>query len=98
MIASGYNYRVPDGYRAGHRLGYLSEAEYRYVRQQVADLRRSGALQPTLEEVWERRLRAAIPNADVRRRLLQAQQTKYPMKTQAERIQQLLEEYQRDRW
>lgn len=96
VFLAGYQ-RVPDGYRTGHRLGYLSEAEYRYVRQQVADLCRSGALQPTLEEVWERRLRAAIPNADVRRRLLQAQQTKYPMKTQAERIQQLLEEYQRDR-
>lgn len=95
VFLAGYH-RVSDGYRAGHRLGYLSAAEYRYVRQRVADLRRSGELQPTLDEVWERRLRAAIPNAAVRRRLLQAQQAKYLTKTQAELIQQILDEYQRD--
>lgn len=96
VFLAGYH-RVPDGYRAGHRLGYLSEAEYRYVRQRVADLRRSGELQPTLEDVWEKRWCAAIPNAQVRQRLLKAQQAKCPAKTQAELIKQILDEYQRDR-
>lgn len=96
VFLAGYK-RAPTAYRTGHTLGYLSDSEYRFLDKEVFDLWVSGRLQRTHLELDAGRLRAAIPDAGVRARLLEAERKKRPEATDGELIQHVIDRYQADR-
>jgi hypothetical protein len=96
IFLSGYR-RAPSGeYRPGHRLGYLSDAEYRYADRYVEHLRASSERFASNEEEAMRRLQAAVHDRGARERLLTANRKKYPSKSQAEIIEAILDDLAKD--
>jgi hypothetical protein len=63
----------------------------------VAELRRTGHLQPTKAAGLELRLKSAIPDARVRKRLLDGAHAKDPTRSASELVELVLESYERDR-
>ena len=96
-IAAGANRRAPAGYRPGHTLGYLTAAEYAYIKRSVNELWASGAVQAARSLDLDRSFRASIPDASVRQRLLARARSKRPAANDAELIAEVLENYRRDR-
>jgi hypothetical protein len=76
---------------------YLNDAEYEDIRDYVAELRRTGHLQPTKAAGLELRLKSAIPDARVRKRLLDGAHAKDPTRSASELVELVLESYERDR-
>jgi hypothetical protein len=97
IFLAGYRTTPGVEYRSGHRLGYLNDAEYENIRDHVAELRRTGHLQPTKAAGLELRLKSAIPDARVRKRLLEGARAKDPTRSASELIELVLEAYERDR-
>jgi hypothetical protein len=96
IFMTGYQRKAVGEYRTGHRLGYLSDAEYRFVDEYVR-VRRSmpERFSSALEEL-ERRFRAILPDESVRQRLILAQRKKYPNKSMNELIEIVINEIARD--
>ncbi len=97
IFLAGYRREVEVNYRPGHRLGYLSDAEYQYVNSLVIDLRSSGRIQPTESAELEKRYKATIFDAGARKRLLDHERSKYPGQPESELIRRVLDAYERDR-
>jgi hypothetical protein len=97
IFLAGYRTKPGVEYRSGHRLGYLNDAEYEHIRDHVTELRRTGHLQPTKAAGLELRLKSAIPDARVRRRLLEGARAKDPTRSASELVELVLESYERDR-
>jgi hypothetical protein len=95
IFLAGYR-KDADEYRPGHRLGYLTDSEYRSVDRYVRSLRRCRDQFASVEEEAEQRLSRAIHDKGVRSRLLASYQAKYPRKTLAEIIEAILEDLAKD--
>jgi hypothetical protein len=96
VFLSGYQQRAGTEYRAGHRLGYLTDAEYQYVEAYVSALRASPTFLAATEAELEARLRAVVFEADARQRLIAFEQKKYPGKSRSALIQAVLEQIEKD--
>lgn len=96
IFLQGYQAQPGLEYRSGHRLGYLTDHEYRFVQTYVAELRRSAALQQSDADIWETRFRATVTNAHGRDRMIANYRQKYPGRSRAELIEIILIEIQRD--
>lgn len=96
VFLAGYRDQPGMAYRDGHRLGYLNDPEYIQVEQEVARVRSTGELQPARAGALLGQLRNRLGGDDrkVERHLASARQ-KYPFKTEAERIQAILEDLER---
>ncbi len=97
IFLAGYRTKPGVEYRSGHRLGYLNDAEYEHIRDHVTELRRTKHLQPTKAAGLELRLKSAISDARVRRRLLEGARAKDPTRSASELVELVLESYERDR-
>lgn len=84
-------------YAPDHRLGYLSDAEYRHVDDRVFEYWASGSLQVSLELLLEGKLAARIHDAAVRRWFVEAVVAKHPHFTRVEALQLVLDQHERDR-
>jgi hypothetical protein len=86
-------------YRLGHRLGYLSDAEYQFASQYVKSLRQSDTLKPPDElEALKKRLGSLLygdSNAQIR--LIQAERRRNPHKSEEELYQDAIDRLERDR-
>ena len=96
IFIAGYERRPIGDYRPGHRLGYLTSDEYAYVRDRVEEAWELGNLMSTAAADLQTRLKAAIPDATVRQRLLTHAQSRNPASSEAELIARVLDEYRRD--
>jgi hypothetical protein len=85
-------------YRKGHRLGYLSDDTYAFLKEEADRLRRGNAicLPDRVAEV-RMKIRQLIPNAGVRERLIKGTQKKYPEMPEVEVLETVLIQYERDR-
>lgn len=96
IFQSGYR-RVPKaGYRAGHRLGYLSDEEYAYARERALQLWRSGEWLPAKLTDVQQELTSTIPDENARSRLLEFARSKFPAASELELIEQVLVSYRAD--
>jgi hypothetical protein len=107
MFVCGLGSLFLDGYkrdvarvenRTGHRLGYLTDAEYNFAARYVRDLRSNNPLGLlTAADHLKRKLVARIPDNDVRERLVRNAQVRYPEKTDPEIYELVLDGYEHDR-
>lgn len=97
VFLNGYRSDARQEYSLGHRLGYLSDAEYRYVDDLVFEYWASSKLQITHEERLEKTLKTRIQDSSVRCRLLEAAHRKHPQFSKAKAIQFVLDQYEHDR-
>lgn len=97
VFLEGYRSKPGLRYREGHRLGYLTNVEYRGVYNEVVRLRRTGELQSTALEAMEKKFRSRISDLRVRKRLLVAERAKHPEMSEVEIITRILDSYERDR-
>jgi predicted SprT family Zn-dependent metalloprotease len=95
IFLAGYR-KDTNEYRPGHRLGYLTDSEYRFVNQYVRSLRQRGDHFASIEEEAEKRLLATIHDKGARSRLLASYRAKYPRKTLAEVIEAILADLAKD--
>jgi hypothetical protein len=98
LFIEGYKRDVAYGeYRTGHRLGYLSDAEYNFLNRYVRELRSSNSLRLlTTDERLERRLVARISDKQVRKRLIEHAKAKHPEKNDREIYEVVIASYERD--
>ena len=96
IFMTGYQRKAVYEYRTGHRLGYLSDAEYRFVDEYVRVRRSTPERFRSAFEELERRFRAILPDKSVRQRLILAQQKKYPNKSLNELMEVVINEIARD--
>lgn len=96
IFIAGYRRAAGRQYRTGHRLGYLSDDEYRYVDCYVSTLRTSGEAQEAAETELERRLKTVVPDERARTRLIECERKKYPMKSRGELIELVLDSVAKD--
>jgi hypothetical protein len=97
VFLRGYQKAPVGDYRPGHRLGYLNDAEYRFLDTLVFDLRLSGKLQPSRQAELERRFAASIHDPTIRQRLINFERSRNPVLSRAELIERAMERYERDR-
>ena len=97
VFLRGYKKAPVGEYRTGHRLGYLNDAEYRFLDTLTFDLRLSGKLQPSRQSELERRFTAAIHDPRTRERLIDLERSRHPTLSRAELIERAIERYERDR-
>jgi hypothetical protein len=99
MYLEGYRTRAaPSEYRRGHRLGYLTDAEYLFAHSYVLEVRYHDTLGlPGEVEALQRRLAHILPDSRVRDRLLEHARLKHPAKTDVWIYQLVIEQLLRDR-
>jgi hypothetical protein len=86
-------------YRPGHRLGYLTDAEYQFAQQYVMRLRQSGEISlPQELETLKKRLRALL-NGDSKccSRCIEFERRKTPHKSEVELYRDAIDRLERDR-
>jgi hypothetical protein len=96
IFLHGYRRQPGSSYRAGHRLGYLTDEEYKLVKVRVSRLWRTGEVQRSTQDILETRLKAVVPSAQTRDRLIANYQQKYPAKTPTQLIEFILDQIARD--
>jgi hypothetical protein len=91
-------YRGRPGYmnRNSHRLGYLSDDEYEFLRRYVVILRQSGKVQPTEVEELDKMIGARIHTPGAPERLLAAARAKHPDESEVELRRRVLSDLERD--
>jgi predicted SprT family Zn-dependent metalloprotease len=88
---AGFNLR-------GHRMGYLTDAEYRFLSREVVKLRTRGTLQSRREDQLRREVRNRLLGNDAMvERYLADVRKRFPGMTEADRIQTVLEDFNRGR-
>jgi hypothetical protein len=93
---AGYRKAPSAEYRAGHRLGYLSDAEYRFAAGYVQRLRLSNDQFVSTEQEAETRLRAVVHDPKKRASLIAAYRRRYASATSTEVVQRILDDIARD--
>jgi hypothetical protein len=96
IFLTGYRRAPTAEYRAGHRLGYLSDAEYQFAAGYVSWLRLSHDRFVSTGQELETRFRGVVPDAKTRARLTAAYRRKYPSATSAELAQRIIDDIARD--
>jgi hypothetical protein len=88
---------VPGEYQPGHRLGYLSDAEYKYVDKLAFDLHLQGSLLRRGDDELEIRFRSAVPDSAVRDRLIAAERKRASGSSRTDLVRAALDRLERDR-
>jgi hypothetical protein len=84
--------------RRGHRIGYLTDAEYRFLSIEVTRLRATGELQSVREDELRRHLlNRLLGNEPMLQRYLAHARQRFPALSEADRIQALLDDFDRGR-
>ena len=98
LFLEGYKREsTQDEYRAGHRLGYLTDAEYKFVAEYVLELRSKNSLQlPTRVEELIQKLAGRVSDLHARERLIKHAKAKYPEKTEVEIYELVIEQFERE--
>jgi hypothetical protein len=100
IFMAGYK-RAPSQqeYRPGHRLGYLTDAEYEFANQYVLTLRQSNQQKfpSELDKLRKCLLQFLYGYQDASRRLVQAEQRRNPHKLEIDLYRDALEHLERDR-
>jgi hypothetical protein len=98
LFLDGYKSEVANGeYRAGHRLGYLTDAEYNFASRYTRDLRSNNSLRLlTPAEQLRDRVASRITDKYARERLIQHAKAKYPEKSDAEIYEFVIDSFERD--
>jgi hypothetical protein len=82
----------------GHRMGYLTDEEYNFLSSEVIRLRTTGELQLQSEtELRGKLLNRLIGNKPMLERYLAHARQRFPTKSEPERIQALLDDFDRGR-
>ena len=98
LFLEGYKREsAQDEYRAGHRLGYLTDAEYNFTAKYVLELRSNNSLQLlTRSEELKQRLANRVSDSRVSGRLLQNAKARYPEKSEIEIYELVIEQLERE--
>jgi hypothetical protein len=100
IFMAGYK-RAPSQqeYRPGHRLGYLTDAEYEFAHQYVLQLRQSNELKfpSEVDKLRKCLLKLLYGDQDACRRIVQAEQRRNPHKLEIDLYRDALEHLERDR-
>lgn len=99
LFLEGYKRQSAQGeYRAGHRLGYLTDAEYKFVAGYVLELRSGDFLQlMTRAEEVRQRLAGRVSDTSTRERLIGHAKAKHPGKSEVEIYELVIEQLERER-
>ena len=98
IFLNGYRTGNTQRNRPGHRLGYLTDAEYQFVAREVSRLYKTGELQPGKQQELLKRLRNRLGGDDRKlERYLAHARMRFPTMTDADRIQALLDDFDRGR-
>lgn len=85
-------------YRLGHRLGYLTDAEYEFAQRYVMQLRQSNELVPSSElDRLKKRLAQLIHHANTCQRMIEAARRRYPHKSEIDLYRDEIYRLERDR-
>jgi hypothetical protein len=85
-------------YRPGHRLGYLTDAEYEFAQEYVMQLRQSNELAPSSElDRLKKRLAHLIQDADTCQRIIEAARRRHPHKSEIDLYRDEIYRLERDR-
>ncbi len=86
-------------YRPGHRLGYLTDAEYQFVQRYVMQLRHSGEISPPKElEILKKRLLTLLyGDRESCARNIKLERRTSPHKSEVELYQDAIDRLERDR-
>jgi hypothetical protein len=85
-------------YRSGHRLGYLSDAEYQEAQQYVMQLRQSDEVAPPSElDGLKKRLLQLVYDKKTCQRIINATRRKYPDHSEIELYKKEISRLERDR-
>ncbi|MBS7803168.1 hypothetical protein KIH24_01130 [Rhizobiales bacterium TNE-4] len=79
------------------QLGYLQPEEYLFLQKRVNQLWRMLEVQDHEDNTIETLFRAIFPNANIRKRLLEAENNKHPSRSRSLQIQAIIERHKRDR-
>lgn len=98
LFLDGYKREVAHGeYRTGHRLGYLTDAEYNFAARYTRELRSNNSLSLlTGEERLRGRLVARITDKQARERLIKHAKVRHPEKNDAEIYEVVIASFERD--
>jgi hypothetical protein len=98
VFLDGFRSKEVASNRDGHRIGYLTDDEYRFISREVVRLRTTRELQSRREEELRGRLlnRLLKDEPKLERYLAHARQ-RFPAMTEADRIQAVLDDFDRGR-
>jgi hypothetical protein len=98
IFLNGFRSKNVGPYRRGHRMGYLTDKEYNFLSGEVIRLRTTGELQLQSEtELRGRLLNRLSGNKPMLERYLAHARRRFPTKSESERIQALLDDFDRGR-
>ncbi len=99
IFLNGFKSQDADFNRRGHRVGYLTDAEYHFLSREVVRLRRTGAAQSKREVALRAKLlNRLVGNEPMLERYLPHARQRFPAISEAERIQSLLDDFEGGRW
>jgi hypothetical protein len=96
LFLAGYRKEQSPEYRSGHRLGYLSDAEYQYAAAYVARLRLFPDQFISREQEIEVLLRSAVHDPARRARLIAGYRRKFHSSTATEVAQWIIADITKD--
>lgn len=100
LFLAGYRHdAAQQDYRPGHRLGYLTDAEYQYAQKYVIQLRQSGEVAPPKElEILKKRLLYLLHgDQNCCSRNIELERRRSPDKSDVELYQNAIYRLERDR-
>jgi hypothetical protein len=98
IFLHGFRSKAASSGRGGHRMGYLADNEYHFLSQEVIRLRTTGELQLQNEnELRGKLLNRLNGNKPAFERYMAHARQRFPTKSEPERIQALLDDFDRGR-
>lgn len=99
IFLAGYKREIAQSeYRLGHRLGYLTDAEYEFAQQYVMQLRQSNELAPSSElDRLKKRFAHLIHDTDTCQRVIEAARRRHPHKSEIDLYRDEIYRIERDR-
>lgn len=98
VFLNGYRTGKTQPNRSGHRLGYLTDAEYQFVKREVSRLYKTGESQPGMQQELLKKLRNRLGGDDRKlERYLAHARVRFPTMTDTGRIQAILDDFDRGR-
>jgi hypothetical protein len=98
IYLNGFKLEIGVTNRRAHRLGYLTDDEYQFLSREVKRLRSMGELQSAREDELRRKLLNRLMNNEpTLQRYLAHARKRFPTMSQPERIQALLDDFDRGR-
>ncbi|GBF79922.1 hypothetical protein AsFPU1_1322 [Aphanothece sacrum FPU1] len=100
IFLAGYRRDVAQqNYHPGHRLGYLTDAEYHFAQRYVMQLRQSGEISPSkeLDRLKKRLLNLCYGDQKMCSRLLEYERQKKPHQSDVELYQDAIDHLEGDR-